>query len=410
MSEERAARPLGVYIHIPFCRTKCPYCAFESGPLPQGFDEEELVGLYGKDLTLKTQNKGLSGRSVVLCSIYIGGGTPSVLSPRAVRRLIDLVRGGLGTGSEGGGKQRSACVEITLEANPADVDEERLLGYRSAGVNRLSLGVQSLEERDLRVLGRRHTAGSAISAMTAARKAGFENLSVDLIFGLPGQTLRAWLSTLRGVIDFRPEHLSLYDLSIEEGTPFYTTYHALGRGGGSEAKPLLSEETEAEMYEAAIDTLVQSGYVHYELSNFALLGRKSVHNEGYWLGREYLGLGPGAHSFVLKGGWGQRYWNYGRWETYRERLLSGLSPVEGCEDLTQDEALVEAVFLGLRMPGQGLDLARLGRNFGKETMALLRTRCERYASLGLMEVNGNEAVLSRRAFFVSNEVMAGLLG
>ncbi len=403
-------RPMGVYVHIPFCRTKCPYCAFNSAALSEGPDEKAWAGLLRKDLEHKVRGSGLQTSGASLRSIYLGGGTPSLFSPAAIGEIIAFIKETLGMSTTGEDETCGAgAIEVTLEANPGDLDRERLIGYLGAGVNRLSIGVQSLDDRDLQTLGRRHSAGQALSSMRAAREAGFSNLSIDLMYGLPGQDMGAWQRTLEGVLDFRPEHVSLYCLSIEEGTPFFGRY---GReeGAGGREKPFIDEETEAAMYEAALKALGGAGYVHYELSNFALAGHESVHNKGYWLGREYLGLGPGAHSFVAGGRWGQRSWNEADINTYRERLLSGRGPAAGSEDLTRDEALVEAVFLGLRMPGTGLDLGRFRRDFGDEAYHALRSRCARYESMGLLRVSGGRAALCDGALFISNEVSAGLLG
>jgi len=418
MSGVLPAGPIGVYVHIPFCRTKCPYCAFNSVALPEGRDEKVWVGLFRKDLEQKVRDSGLQARGAAIRSIYFGGGTPSLFSPQAIGEIIDLIKNTLGRstmaedktcGAGARGEGTAAPIEITLEANPGDLDDERLGGYLEAGVNRLSLGVQSLDDEDLQTLGRRHSAEEALSAMRTAREAGFTNLSVDLMYGLPGQDMSTWQRTLDEVLAFRPEHVSLYCLSIEEGTPFLGLYAPEEDGRGRE-KQFMDEETEAAMYEAAVEALARVGYVHYELSNFALAGHESVHNKGYWVGREYLGLGPGAHSFVARGRWGQRSWNEADIDIYREKLLSGRSPVAGSEDLTRGEALVEAVFLGLRMLGPGLDLGRFRRDFGDEAFLALRSRCARYESMGLLRVSGGRAALCKKALFISNEVSAGLLG
>ncbi len=394
-------RPLGAYIHIPFCRTKCPYCAFNS-VAGSDFSPHEWTDLLKADFSSKVRAHGLKGEDIHLRSIYFGGGTPSVFPPEHIGEIIALVRE---TFRNQGGDDDS--VEVTLEANPGDLGPALLEGYLKAGVNRLSIGLQSLEGGELKTLGRRHGPDEGAYAIKSARSAGFTNISVDLMYGIPGQTLSSWRRTLEGVLAPGPDHVSLYCLSIEENTPFFGLYHGDGTGQPCE-KSLLGEELELAMYEEAVSFLTVSGFIHYEISNFSRLGLESAHNSGYWLGGEYLGIGPGAHSFLAEGAWGRRSWNETDLKRYKDMLARG-NPCAGSELLTREEAMVEAVFLGLRMPGAGLDLSRYERDFGRDEKERLLDRCALYETSGHL-ISGNGRIrLSSAALFICDEVCANLV-
>lgn len=390
-------RPLGVYIHIPFCRSKCLYCAFNSVAV-EAFSPEEWVRLFGLELSGHLRGKDFSPATHELRSIYFGGGTPSLLSSSAIGALVSLIR------------ETFTChknLEITLEANPEGLGLPELEGFLKAGVNRLSIGVQSLADNELKTLGRRHSAEDALKAVKRAEQAGFTNVSIDLMYGLPGQTLKSWTETLEKIVALSPAHISLYNLSIEEHTPFFELYPPLSHGGG-EQKPFIDEELEYAMYERAIDKLTAQGYCHYEISNFAQRGFKSLHNEGYWLGSDYIGLGPGAHSFSSSGEWGRRSWNEGDIESYKRALSNGKATA-GSEALLRDEAMVEAVMLGLRMLDNGIDLSRYTEAFGDKARLNLIKRCSEYERGGLLHITENKVVLGRSALFTSNELCLALV-
>jgi len=303
-----------------------------------------------------------------------------------------------------GADERSAYVYIVDNAGRL-LGLVELKGFLEAGVNRLSIGVQSLDAGELRTLGRRHGPGEALTAARNARLAGFKNVSLDLIYGLPGQTSLSWSATLEGVLALSSDHISLYNLSIEDNTPFSKLY------GGQGERPFMDEDLERSMYEDAIAKLFSKGYEHYEISNFAMPGFKSAHNEGYWMGRDYMGLGPGAHSFLndsAYGPWGRRSWNEADIESYKRALGEG-SPLAGFELLSREEAMEEAVLLGLRMLDRGLDLNSYERAFGREAREKLLVKCIGLEADGLLHIQGNKASLDKSALFISNEVCLGLV-
>ncbi len=386
-------KPLGVYIHIPFCGSKCPYCAFNS-VVKKRFSPDEWVKLFGDELSYHLRGSEFSPGTHRITSIYFGGGTPSLFPPSAVGALVALLKESF---------RSYENLEVTLEANPeGPPGPGKLKGFLDAGVNRLSIGVQSLEARELKAIGRRHSAKEALEAMEEARHAGFENLSLDLMYGLPGQTLKSWAQTLDVIVSQSAAHISLYNLSIEEGTPFYKRY------GEFKKNPFMDEELECAMYELAAKRLRASGYLHYEISNFARPGFKSVHNGGYWQGREYLGIGPGAHSFSRSGEWGRRSWNEASIEPYKKALGAG-TPLAGFELLSREEARVEAIFLGLRMLEKGMDMDSYRKAFGKGEVDKLRARCRDLEDHGLIHIDDKSVVLDKSAFFTSNEVCLRLV-
>jgi len=388
-------KPLGIYVHIPFCRGKCLYCAFNSVAF-EDFSAEEWVSLLSDEFFSHLRGTAFKGVNHRLRSIYFGGGTPSLLPPSAIKALAALFKKKFSISED---------LEITLEANPEGLGLVELKGFLEAGVNRLSIGVQSLDAGELRTLGRRHGPGEALTAARNARLAGFKNVSLDLIYGLPGQTSLSWSATLEGVLALSSDHISLYNLSIEDNTPFSKLY------GGQGERPFMDEDLERSMYEDAIAKLFSKGYEHYEISNFAMPGFKSAHNEGYWMGRDYMGLGPGAHSFLndsAYGPWGRRSWNEADIESYKRALGEG-SPLAGFELLSREEAMEEAVLLGLRMLDRGLDLNSYERAFGREAREKLLVKCIGLEADGLLHIQGNKALLDKSALFISNEVCLGLV-
>lgn len=320
-------------------------------------------------------------------TIYFGGGTPTLLPPARISSLLAAARQHFIVEKD---------AEITLEANPGTLTFASLEGYLSAGVNRLSLGVQSLDDRQLALLGRIHSADEARDAFNLARSAGFSNIGIDLMHGLPEQTLAAWQETLRQTIDMRPDHLSVYGLSVEAGTPF-----AIKAGQGELHLP--DEELAAAMFEQTIEALCRAGYEHYEISNFARPGCRSRHNQVYWRGGSYLGFGAGAHSFLNSPGYGGRWENPAALAEYAAVVSSQKLP--GMEvSLTRKEAMSEFMFLGLRML-EGVDKEEFARQFGLEldeafpkTVGML---CER----GLLQEEGLMLRLTTKGLLLANLVM-----
>ena len=344
---------LGLYLHIPFCEKKCPYCAFNSygtGRVPEGYVDRLVDELLWSAELLRLKEREVD-------TVYFGGGTPSLLAPEEVSRIMATLKGNFDV---------STHAEVTFEANPASAGKGGrgyLAAIREAGVNRLSLGVQSFSDESLKLLGRVHNAKAAEEAIKNARKAGFHNLSIDLIFGLPGQGEKAVTSDIEKALSYEPEHLSLYLLGIEEGTPFESRYAAFSSCGEQ-------EETNRTLYLAAGARLEGAGYMRYETSNFARGGFHSRHNMKYWNGGDYLGAGAGAHSYLSGIGWGVRWWGVRDPALYRGRLEGGWLPVEDLELLDRTGALREAVMTALRRR-EGLDGAGLKDRFGLSLRDLL---------------------------------------
>jgi oxygen-independent coproporphyrinogen-3 oxidase len=311
----------GLYIHIPFCRKKCPYCAFYSGTnlslitdfLNALFEEMEMV----------------SNEFNPLDTVYIGGGTPSVLLPEQFQLILERTRQAFHLASN---------AEITLEANPADLNLSYLQRVRRSGVNRLNLGIQSFDPKILNFLERRHSLDQAVSSIIASRQAGFDQVGIDLIYGIPGQTLESWMSTLAQAIDFAPEHISCYQLTLEANTPL-----AIRQQKGE--FPLPPEDLQYDFFMKTSTTLEEAGYVHYEVSNFARgMPYASRHNQKYWSHTPYLGLGPSAHSFKDN----RRWWNHSSLDSYLSDLRTGKAPIQSEEALTLEQLCFEAFFLALR--------------------------------------------------------------
>lgn len=317
----------GLYLHIPFCRRKCPYCDFYSVETSAAALSEYVELLLRQ---LDRENRAGDWRGP-FTSVFFGGGTPSLLEPAAVGQILERAARRFGL---------SADAEISLEANPGTVTPESLAGYRAAGVNRLSLGIQSLAAENLKLLGRIHDPAEAKRAVARARRAGFDNLSCDLIFALPGQTRQSLAEELDRFLELAPDHLSCYGLTVEEGTPFYR----LHRAGSLE---LPDEDRYAELYGAIDERLRGEGFRHYEISNYARPGFECRHNLLYWQRRPCLGVGAGAHSFLDRG-WGERRSVVADLARYRAALDRGEGPAEVLETFDRHGAMAETLYLGLR--------------------------------------------------------------
>lgn len=325
----------GLYIHIPFCLRKCPYCDFYSS-----------TSLSALPLFLDALSKEMEmcrGRFGLFDTLYIGGGTPSLLSPQQLERILIRIRNTFDLTSNS---------EITVETNPADLNQPYLESIREIGINRINIGVQSLDEEMLRFLGRRHSVKQAVSAIEASRNAGFHNMGLDLIYGLPGQTIDSWLDTLRQAVAFSPQHLSCYQLTVESKTPLGERYLA-----GEFSIP--GEEFQYEFFMKTSQALEEAGYTHYEVSNFAKgEAYASRHNQKYWDHSPYLGLGPAAHSFQNN----RRWWNYRSVDPYITAINAGYHPAEEVETLTVEQLRLEALYLGLRTK-KGILLEDFKRRF-----------------------------------------------
>ena len=331
-----------LYLHVPFCRRKCPYCDFYSlaGHASQLAHYPDLLIRHLRLAAASGLWKGPFG------TVFFGGGTPSLLPAEAAARVLATARAEFGL---------EAAAEVSLEANPGTVTPETLAGYRAAGINRLSFGVQSFSAEHLRRLGRIHSPAEAVAAVGWARAAGFENISIDLMFALPGQRDADLAEELDQALALAPDHLSCYGLSVEERTPFYH----LHRTGGLE---LPDEERYAALYLALHERLTQAGYEHYEISNYARPDRQCLHNLGYWQRLAYLGVGAGAHSF-LDAGWGERQSVAPDLSRYAQRLGRGENPTQTLETFDRRGAMAETLYLGLRTAA-GVNEDRFRQRFG----------------------------------------------
>lgn len=380
---------LGVYAHIPYCVSKCPYCDFNSYAVR--FDEGRYARAVVSELAGVLKDDSIPHRPESLESIYIGGGTPTVFSPEAIGYIVNGIKDMFIVHD---------ALETTIEANPGTVSLSTLKGYKDAGVNRISIGAESFDDGILKTLGRAHDSEGIRAAFKAAREAGFDNIGMDLIFGAPGQSAGSWETTLDCALALGPRHISLYGLTIEEGTPFYYRYK--GRA------LLPTEDEEAEMYEKAVNRLSGAGFCWYELSNFGLEGRQSRHNMRYWLLKDYIGLGAGGHSFRSTPGWGTRRWNVKDPETYMERIEHGLDFGAGEEALTRHNAVAEALMLGLRMPETGIDAAGFEARFGLKPQIVFK-RLKEFERDGLLQEKDGRIRLTRAGALLSNEVFSSLL-
>jgi len=377
-----------LYIHIPFCRQKCPYCAFFSQE-GSGGELDRYAGLLQREMLLAAKNTTPRSR---LESVYFGGGTPSLLDPHQAADLLQQADSLFGL---------AAGAEVTLEANPGTIDFPRLAGFRQAGINRLSLGIQSFDDRMLETLGRIHTAQQAREAFSAARRAGFENIGIDLIHALPGQTGALWLAELRQAVQLAPEHLSIYGLTIEEGTPFAARYD-----GGSRLLP--DEDLAADMFETADDFLEAHGYGHYEIANYARSGFRSRHNSGYWKRDGCLGLGAGAHSYLRDDRYGTRFSNAAGLDEYSTALQHGTLPRRDIQPLAREDAMAECLFLGLRM-SDGVLFSAFEEEFGAGLTDVFGPEVAALSQQGLLTEDSRGIRLTRRGMLLSNQVFQRFL-
>jgi len=370
-----------LYIHFPFCQKKCRYCDFLSFPASR-HERTAYLELLVRELALLPQRyPGLQ-----LTSIYIGGGTPSLLATEELAILLGAI-----------GKY---CfwpkdIEVTLEANPGTVTQEQLKAVRELGINRLSLGAQSFDDQELKEMGRVHTAAQISEAADLARQAGFTNLNLDLIYGLPGQTLKKWQGSLENALALDPDHLSLYALTLEPHTPW-------GRRESRLALP--DEETVVQMYHTGRQMASRGGLMHYEISNFARPGYESKHNLCYWQNGPYLGLGLGAASHLK----GKRITNARSFPAYQAALAKGRLPWETVEEPPREVQMSETVFLALRLRN-GLDLRSFEKEFGVDFLEAYAVPINKHVSLGLLEIRGNVVRLTAKGILISNEVFMDFL-
>ena len=375
-SEHR--KQLELYIHIPFCIRKCQYCDFLSGPSDRKTRDRYMDALQKEIQAVRDVE------AYEIVSVFIGGGTPSVLEAGAIASLMDTVRKKFALRDD---------IEITIEANPGTVDREKLSVFRRAGINRLSLGLQSTDPAELKMLGRIHTYEEFLQSYRMARAAGFDNINIDLMFAVPGQTEEAWKQHLREVAELEPEHISAYSLIIEEGTPF-----------AEKELDLPDEDTEYQMYEDTAEILKEYGYHQYEISNYAKKGYECRHNAGYWKRTEYLGLGLGASS--LYGG--LRFFNtrdmqeYLRFSDQAEKIRKEVTR------LGRKDEIEEFMYLGLRMT-EGVSEEDFEEKFGEKLENIYAPVLQKYKETGFLEYTGTNWRFTRKGIHVSNHILADFL-
>ena len=373
----------GVYVHIPFCASRCSYCDFFSTLRLDEVGHDYVEALIAEARLRKAE---LNGKPVK--TLYMGGGTPSQLPLPLLARLIDGLKATL---------DLNAVQEFTLEANPDDVTPEWSAAVRALGVNRVSMGVQSFQDAVLRLVGRRHTARQAIDAVASLRHAGIDNISIDLIYGLSGQTLETWAESVRQAVDLRPQHISAYGLTYEPGTRLWQQREC---GEVVEA----SEDQYLDMYRILVGILQVAGYEHYEISNFALPGYRSRHNSSYWNETPYLGLGAAAHSYDGT----MRRSNPADLCGYIRRITSG-QPACQVEDLAWWERYDERVMLGLRT-ADGVDAHRLRSDFGDKAWAHFVSEARRHIDAGHMIcTDDGRYILTSEGIVLSDSVMRDLM-
>jgi len=373
-----------LYIHVPFCIRKCHYCAFISGN-PEHNALMEYPELILRELQLYTPG------SEPLTSIYFGGGTPSLLQPKQLAGLLEGIRTHTGISED---------AEITLEANPGTVTPVSLKEFRGAGINRISLGIQSFDDHFLATLGRIHTVEQSRQAFLDAREAGFTNISIDLIHSLPGQTLDQWRSELLHAIALSPDHISVYGLTVEDGTHFASLYPP-------NSPELADDDLSADMFELADKLLTASDFEHYEIANYARPGCRSQHNSGYWRRDGYLGLGVAAHSF-MHDGYGVRFSNPYSLAEYRQGVTSGRPARIDEHKLTLDDAMAEYMFLGLRL-SDGVDLRAFERAFGCSLESVYGPVAAELERPGLVVQKEGVLALTLKGMLLSNQVFARFL-
>jgi len=381
-----SAEPAGLYIHIPFCIRKCPYCDFYS------ITDLSLKDSFTK--ALAQEMRFYAGYAVNVDTLYIGGGTPSVLNPGEIESIVSEARRCFNVLPD---------AELTLEVNPGTVTARSLRDYRRCGVNRINIGVQSFQNRVLGSLQRIHTAEDAANSIRWARRAGFSNIGLDLIYGVSGQTEASWLADLEQAVSFRPEHLSCYMLTYEKGTPLELSLRQVS------FKPL-PEERVAELFIETVKWLAENGYVQYEISNFTQAGPggtglyPSRHNQKYWSFAPYLGLGPSAHSFLEP----VRFWNPRSVNRYVGRLNAGKFAMEDKETLTIEQQIMETVFLGLRTV-EGIRMDRFNEKFKLNFLETFGAAVSKFKKMGLVEISENRLFLSHQGMLLLDSIAAKMI-
>jgi oxygen-independent coproporphyrinogen-3 oxidase len=383
---------LSLYLHIPFCRTKCTYCAFNTY-----VNLDALIEPFATALIREIEIVGASNPNLPFGTIYLGGGTPSLLTPAQLSNILDTVAGQFNLLPD---------AEISLESNPNDLDLAYLKALRVLGINRLSIGMQSAHSNELKLFARRHDNDMLVNAVSAARQAGFDNLNLDLMYGFPHQTLSSWEASLQQVLALQPEHLSLYALGLEEGTPL-ASWVAVGQ------LPSPDDDLAADMYELASEVLAENGYEQYEISNWSKPGFSSRHNLQYWRNLPYVGLGPGAHGYAG----GVRYGTILSPQSYIRLLQDVDRPYEFPHTPVTDNAVVvdrageiaETLMMGLRLTKEGIRRTTFQERFAIDVLDLHRTTIDKYVAYGLLYFDSEVVRLTQQGRLLSNAIFRELI-
>ncbi|NLK26868.1 MAG: oxygen-independent coproporphyrinogen III oxidase [Clostridiales bacterium] len=393
-SKDHEKRRLGLYIHIPFCIRKCDYCDFLSAPATDTMKKRYVEALL-------TEIKSYHGKmeDYLVSTIFFGGGTPSAIDAYYIEEIINAIHDSFPMDHQE--------LEISIEVNPGSISKEKFQTYKRAGINRLSFGLQSTDNKELKILGRIHTYEDFLGNFKLAREVGFDNINVDLMSALPKQTLKSWEDTLNKVAELEPEHISAYSLIIEEGTPFYHLY----REGGSYRRDLPDEETDRRIYHRTKEILKEYGYYRYEISNYSKPGYECKHNLSYWIGREYLGLGLGSSSLLN----GTRFHNIQDINNYLQITLEGASGSkllgalrEDYKQLSIEEKMEEFMFLGLRMT-DGVSREEFKRRFQVNIDQIYQEQINTLINHKLLQGKGDRIYLTDYGLDISNLVLEQFL-
>ncbi|SDZ19623.1 oxygen-independent coproporphyrinogen-3 oxidase [Proteiniborus ethanoligenes] len=374
---------IGIYVHIPFCQSKCYYCDFCSYPSILD-NSEKYISYLKREIDIYEERL----KDYSISTIFLGGGTPTAINGEYIYEIMGYIHKKLNT---------NRIKEVSIESNPKTLDDEKLNIYKNAGINRISLGVQSMNDTMLNKIGRIHTAEDFINTYRLIRKHGFDNVNFDIMFNLPGQTIHDSIKTLGIITELEPEHISYYSLKIEEDTPFYHMYM-------NKQIVLPDEDTEREMYHKGIELLEKKDYIHYEISNFAKKGYESRHNLIYWRAEPYIGLGLSAHSYFEK----FRYGNTEDLNIYFEQLSNGQLPIEEKEFIDDNMEVAEYIILGLRLM-QGVNIEDFRKRFCIDILDKYGEIIDKFIKKGLLEKKDNNIKLTKKGLDLCNLVFMEIL-
>ena len=369
------------YIHIPFCDHKCIYCDFYSIIKLENVDR--FLSALKKEIQFYSEKYSESRK---LISIYFGGGTPSLMNPEYLREIISFIKSEFKVDEK---------AEITMETNPGTVNKEKLIAFRTAGINRISIGIQSLNNDELKFLTRIHNSETAVETVNAAKSAGFENISIDLIFNLPGQTKEKWLHNLNKAVELPIDHISAYSLILERGT-------ILNKMVLDKKVIMQDDDYDADLYETTIDFLTNRGFYQYEVSNFTKPGYECLHNNVYWKHGEYFGFGTSAHSFINK----KRWWNLSSAKMYIDEVEINRNAVAGSELISEGEAFEEYLMLALR--GSGIMIDELSKKYNGDWLIKNFSYFENLSKEGYVNINQNRIWLTKKGYAVCDEIIKNL--